>query len=47
LKMTNAIHFSSLIYFNNLPSTRFEWSNCPSSGGSYCICSIWYLPCWE
>jgi len=29
-------HFSFLIYFNNLSSTCFEYSNCSSSAGSYC-----------
>jgi len=42
---TNKMHFSFLIYFNNLSSTCFEYSNYSSSGGSYCICSIWYLSC--
>jgi len=43
----NKMHFSFLIYFNNLSSTCFELSNYSPSGDSYCICSLWYLPCWK
>jgi hypothetical protein len=42
---TNKMHFSFLIYSNNLSSTFFEQNNYSSSGGSYCICIIWYIPC--
>jgi len=38
------MHFSFLIYSNSLSSTCFEWINYSLSGGSYCTCSIWYLP---
>jgi hypothetical protein len=41
----NKMHFAFLIYSNDLSSTCFEEVNCSSSGGSYCICGIWYLPC--
>jgi len=34
------MHFSFLIYSNNLSSTCFEYSNYSSSGDGYCICSI-------
>jgi len=37
--------FKGLIYSNNLSCTCFEYSSYSSSGGSYCICSVWYLPC--
>jgi len=47
LKKTNKMHFSFLIYSNNLSSTCFEQSNYSSSGGSYCTCSICDLPCWK
>jgi hypothetical protein len=36
---TNRMHFSFLIYSNNLSSTCFQYSNYLSSGGSYCVCS--------
>ena len=32
---TNKMHFSFLIYFDNLSSSWFEYSNYSSSGGSY------------
>jgi len=40
----NKMYFSFLIYFNILSSACFEYRNYSSSGGSYRICSIWYLP---
>ena len=40
---TNKMHFSFLIYFNNLSCTCFEHLNNSSSGCSYSICSMWYL----
>ena len=40
---TNRVHFSYLIYSNNLSCTCVE---CSSPAGSYCICSIWYLSRW-
>ena len=42
---TNKMHFYFLIYFSDLSSTCFEYSNYSSSGDSYCICSIWHLQC--
>jgi hypothetical protein len=42
---TNTMHFSFLIYFNNLFCICLEYSNYSSSGGSYCMCSVWYLTC--
>jgi hypothetical protein len=45
LMNTKKIHFSSLIFSNNLPSTCFKQSDNSSSGGSYCMCSIWCLSC--
>jgi len=39
------MHFSFLIYFHNLSSTCFEYSNYSSSAGSYCMCSLSYLSC--
>jgi len=36
---TNKMPLSVLIYFNNLSSTYFKWSNHSSSGGRYYICS--------
>jgi len=40
---TDKMNFYFLIYFDNLSSTYFEYSSYSSPGGSYCICSIWYL----
>ena len=34
--------FSFLIHSKSLSSTSFEKSNCLSSAGSYCICSVYY-----
>jgi len=44
--LLSKMKFSFLIYFNNLSSTCFAYSNYSSSGCSYCICSLWYLWCW-
>ena len=38
------MHFSLFIPMNQC-STCFEQINCSSSGGTYCMCSIWCLSC--
>ena len=45
LKLKKNSGAKRLIYSNSISFTCFEEINYSSSGGSYCICSIWYLPC--